>query len=609
MKLHRRNTGRTACLFSAPKNVAKRKGGIKRQMLIASGSVCIVILAMLVYLYIQLSGTMQKKVQEYAQSSMDQIEEIVSSMLETVKDVSTILSFNTTLQQFLLEEGQGTTARLAQKEILSEAVKDYAGINPSIADILLVDSRLNFTSFMGNTDFLIFKNLLDKYDLGNIHLKQSRFISIRVYAKDASTFYYGYLSPVFDFTATSGGAHDRIGTVIVLCENTRINGVLKNSKIMEGTAFYIVDANSTVVSSNMNDYIGRNSREVYNRVRYLKDSMLLEKNIRNAEWKILNEIRFYTVVSDLQGYQRFVIVTAFVLVFLIILLMNLINYSITRPIGKIVRSLQHIGVSNIKERIAIPAYNEVGFISENINLMLDKIEDMTNRIVLEQQMLYETELSKKRSELSALQSQINPHFLYNTLECVRSIGVARRINEIKEIASAMATIFRYSIKEQPYVHVERELEIIGEYIKIMNIRFWDKFEVRYDISRQTRDKMIMKMLLQPIVENAFYHGLEPKEGKGRLDIFGRVQGDTLVFEITDNGIGMDPLKLQNITSVLDSPGAGIEGRHIGMMNINKRIKLEYGERYGISISSLKDQGTKVTIRLPVKNDLEGVYSQ
>ena len=212
------------------------------------------------------------------------------------------------------------------------------------------------------------------------------------------------------------------------------------------------------------------------------------------------------------------------------------------------------------------------------------------------------QLHLRESELSALQSQINPHFLYNTLECMRSIGLYYESPEIVSISTAMADIFRYSIKGSPMVALEEELRIIRQYMNIIDVRFDGRFHAETDCTPETLSCIIPKMILQPLVENAIYHGLEPQKGNGTVTIRARLHNEELVVVVQDDGIGMAPEEVDRLRAALASPNAAIDRsfakRSIGLANIAQRIRLFSRDRCAIEIRSRRGEGTSVCIRLP-----------
>jgi two-component system sensor histidine kinase YesM len=210
----------------------------------------------------------------------------------------------------------------------------------------------------------------------------------------------------------------------------------------------------------------------------------------------------------------------------------------------------------------------------------------------------------QREKLSALQSQINPHFLYNTLNCLSSIGLAYDVSEVVSISSAMSRIFRYSIKGQEIVSIKDEMSCIKDYLLIMDIRYKGKFEIVIEMDESFLEMKSLKMILQPIVENAMYHGLEMKSGVGRLFIHGHIsEHGYMQIDIEDNGVGMTDKQLSDLRKgIRDDENAELSGtdkQSIGLGNINKRLKLQFGSPYGLDVVSEEGKGTKVTVRLPV----------
>jgi len=218
-------------------------------------------------------------------------------------------------------------------------------------------------------------------------------------------------------------------------------------------------------------------------------------------------------------------------------------------------------------------------------------------------------MTNVHAEYRALQNQINPHFLYNTLEAIRSDALCEGADNIASITEALATFFRYTIsKVNSMVTLEAELNNSETYFTIQNYRFGDKISLKINLSEENTSIIeckIPKMTLQPIIENAIMHGLEPKLGKGTVEIDFLIIDDKLVIKITDDGVGMDVNKLINLNERLSGVSSlGLElnvfsENSIGLINVNNRIKLEFGEQYGLRIDSIQNFGTCVELTLPI----------
>ncbi len=204
-----------------------------------------------------------------------------------------------------------------------------------------------------------------------------------------------------------------------------------------------------------------------------------------------------------------------------------------------------------------------------------------NRLIKE---VYEKQYLVQESEFKALKAQVNPHFLYNTLESIHWMAKLKDYRGVTDMVVSLGKLLRYSTsKVSDIVKVREEIEQIENYLKIQKIRYGDKFEVKINIEEEVYDKYMLRFLLQPIVENSITHGLEQKIGKGMIEIRGSIRDNIICFEIMDNGVGFGNSK---------SKGEGI-----GMDNVNNRVKIHYGEAYGLIVEE-KDGFTSVKILIP-----------
>lgn len=226
---------------------------------------------------------------------------------------------------------------------------------------------------------------------------------------------------------------------------------------------------------------------------------------------------------------------------------------------------------------------------------------------------YTANMSNSQSRINALQNQINPHFLYNTLECIRSEAIIQGCGSIASMSHALASFFRYSIsRRENIVTLRDELNNIRNYFLIQQFRFEDRFFLKIELEdsdNTLQECFLPKMTLQPIVENSIFHGLEPKPGQGHVKIRVCSTEDLLQLIITDDGIGMDAAALARMRNGMEEPGPetsrdGGHGNGIAMHNVNQRIKLIFGPEYGIQIYSTEGQGTQVEMLFPIVRSRE-----
>lgn len=265
----------------------------------------------------------------------------------------------------------------------------------------------------------------------------------------------------------------------------------------------------------------------------------------------------------------------------------------------LVKMMKRIQSGEFGARVAEKGNDEIGDLARNFNQMAEKLEEVLLNLI-------EQETAHRDAEIRALQSQINPHFLFNTLESLRMECELREEYDLSEVITSLGKLFRYNIKwVNRLVPLRQEIEHIRNYITIMKMRHRDKFQFNIDISEELLDHLVIKMMLQPLVENCFYHAFKNKAGFWKIDIRGRIQGENLYVEIEDNGEGIDPERLLRINrglavsddSEIDKKTEGF----IGLWNVDKRIKMQFGNDYGITFASQIDRGTRVLIKIPASH--------
>lgn len=305
------------------------------------------------------------------------------------------------------------------------------------------------------------------------------------------------------------------------------------------------------------------------------------------------------VVLNKQAYIRDIIAVAGIAAMIIVAAVSYtLSHQITMPLRHLIRNMSSVEHGDFTRRMTYAGNNEFGKLSRVYNHMLDSI----TRLIRE---VYESKLAEKNAQLAALQAQINPHFLYNTLNTMKSISRLRGVEEVAEISESLASLFQYSMKHmsQP-VLLRDELEHIGHYFNIQQHRFGNRLTLELDVPEQLQDAVMLKLTLQPIVENAVNHGLARMKSGGKILIEAKESGGTFILLVTDNGKGLTHEQLYALRKGLssaeklqDSRG---DGGGIGLANIHQRIQLYYGNEYGIEVNSTLGAGTTIRIEMPAQ---------
>jgi two-component system sensor histidine kinase YesM len=244
-------------------------------------------------------------------------------------------------------------------------------------------------------------------------------------------------------------------------------------------------------------------------------------------------------------------------------------------------------------RVDIESTNEIGKLARTFNLMIGRIRELMNQIVEEQE-------KKRISELKALQAQIQPHFLYNTLDSIIWMAEVGKMENVVIMTSALAKLLRSSIsKGEELVPLSVELEHVENYLTIQSIRYRNKFTYSIQVDEAILSCKILKIVLQPLVENAVYHGMKHKSDPGHIRITGRKQGSVIEIKVADDGLGIEPGRLEMLLAKGKRPEE--VKKSLGLQNINDRIQLYFGEQYGLTVESEPEEGTTVTLRIPELN--------
>lgn len=318
------------------------------------------------------------------------------------------------------------------------------------------------------------------------------------------------------------------------------------------------------------------------------------------DWKVVGVNYPEELVGDKRQIQFSAVLWGSLCLIIALVISILLSLTLTKPIKKLEGHMKKVEKGDFDTRFAIEGTNEIGKLARTFNLMTGKIKELMNQVVQEQE-------DKRISELKALQAQIHPHFLYNTLDSIIWMAEMNKMGDVIKMTSALSKLLRSTIsKGEELIPLRAELAHIEHYLTIQNIRYRNKFTYSIDVDPAIMDCKILKIVLQPIVENAIYHGIKNKADAGHILIKGDRTSDGITLRIIDDGVGTDAAKLQANVSKgrsLDalsarSASASSATSGLGLQNVNHRIQLNYGDRFGLSFDSELDEGTTVTLRMP-----------
>lgn len=541
-----------------------------------------------------------------------------SKIINSVNDMTYDLNTEV-IESKALDAGLWLNQRISEIRIISQLEEvmnmDMEKIKPYI-------DRLNdrLGKLYGN-DFGTFA--IGKTDgLGWVTDELTIDISDREYFKEAMATNAEYVlsTPIFSHTDNA--------PIVTICypvyneeavKTGFINGAIslkKLSEIARSIEFY--NCTSWIMDSKGNMYSDQKPDEIL-----AKDIERLEGIIRTSpntgvgSYNIMNgkkvdKVVFFTTIPNTRGWSlcsmvsvkelyrdkdRLVYTVLFIwlgMLIISIILCTAVSRSISNPINKLTKAIKKMEEGDLEVAcdVKVDGNNEISILSRSFNSMVHKIRFLMDRI-------YEEEKQKRSAELMVLQSQINPHFLYNTLDNLQWKAYDYDAVEIAEMIEALSNFFRISLSNgKEFIPLSQEIKHIENYLFIQEKRYEDILKFTIDFDSSLSDIIVLKLIIQPIVENAIYHGIKPKLSNGNIEVSVYEINDYVYISVYDDGVGMDKETLNELRASLNIKN---EKFGYGLYNVNQRIKLVYGENSGVELSSTLGEGTTVLIKIPITN--------
>lgn len=397
------------------------------------------------------------------------------------------------------------------------------------------------------------------------------------------------------------------GVMVIDLNYRYIEDICENAQLGKNGYIYLIDRDKNIIyhpqqqliytgikTELIDEMIKLNDSQTYfndssNNKLYIKNDSLL------TGWRAVGVVNTSELIKDKRSIINFYVFLAGIAIIFASIIALIISTTITRPIKRLENTMHQVEEGNFDIQSEIVLDNEIGHLSKTFNVMISKIKLLMAEAV-------STEKEKRKTEIKALQAQINPHFLYNTLDTIIWLSAGGKNEEVVEVTSALAGLFRTSISEGgDLVPLSVEMENIRSYLTIQKMRYQDKLSYRIEISDRLLAMKTPKLILQPIVENAVYHGIKLSPTGGEIAISASECDGTLTVTVQDSGVGMTEEQMSNLFKEDKEDHAGMG---IGVINVNNRIKLCFGEEYGLSYHSVQGKGTRVDILLPRIEDGE-----
>ena len=392
------------------------------------------------------------------------------------------------------------------------------------------------------------------------------------------------------------------GVLLVDMNFSEIEQICKNVNLGKSGYVYLVDGEGEIIYHprqqliysnliNENNRMGSTYEDGTNIETFNGEKRLVTvKTVGYTGWKIIGVTPMVDITSDYRQISLFAIFIMFFAIFILVFLNMFVSSRIANPIKALEKSVKKLenGVKDVD--IAISGSYEIQHLGKAIKSMVNQLHVLMDNIVKEQE-------SKRKSELNALQAQINPHFLYNTLDSIVWMIENENYDRAITMVTALARLFRISLsKGKNIISVKDEIEHARNYLTIQNIRYKNKFTYNIDVDEETLNLSTIKLIIQPLIENAIYHGMEFMGGDGEILIKAYLKEEDLYIDVIDNGLGMEQEVADTLLTRENNGKKKSSG--IGLKNVHQRIQIYYGVEYGLKIYSEPDEGTTIRIHVP-----------
>lgn len=567
---------------------------ISSKIIIYFSVIFIIATFMISFTYEKINSTyMIEKIKQSSFEALESAESSINMIIDNVSNASKMIISSYDIQNNLKHTDNRRDLEIQNN--INKYLTQFTNFNPNIASIYILDNYGNKYYSENNTykNFGVdeiknrkwYKEVLDKnggYILklnggGLFYNKENNYVSFIRIINDINT-------------------QEKIGVLIInIDENAFYDSIVKVSN-KYGTKLIIEDENNEVVTKPYIEETILNEAEKENSsngnmgfiIKKLnkKDYIMSSIKMKNYSWNLISVSEYSQLSKQSKDVKNFILLFISINFILIVFGAMVISNLITKPLTKLHESMK--GVKNGEFKVVdVKTYSdEVGEIKSVYNIMVSHIKFLLDKI-------REDEKFKRKAELDVLMSQIKPHFLYNTFDAISSLALSGENRSVYEVIKALGTFYRTSLSNgRDVITIEEEVKTVKSYLVIQNVRYKDKFEVHYNLDPKCNDFKIVKLVLQPLVENAIYHGLRNKMNKGLIKISTYEESEKIVLTVEDDGCGMDDLQIQ---SIMENKVSGI-----GVRATKERLKVFYGGKCEFIIVSEKNAGTKIVIKIPKK---------
>ena len=549
-----------------------------------------------IVMYIRFSAVNRQETIQTAQTLMEQTGETLEDYLVSMRQISDTVYYNVIKDGAFPDQDQNIQKGM---NLLYEANRDNLrtiAIYNSYGSLMAAEPVASQKEDPDVTSQDWYKQAVEEME--NMHFSTPH---IQNLFDDGSMRYYWVISLSRAVDLTDNG-DSQMGVLLVDMDYSSISRMLQQINASDnGQYYYLCDSSGEIIyhprqiqisegiANENNDTESGYKDGVYDEMFEGEHRKVIVNTISYTGWKLVGVIPYSTFTSGMLNMRYFVGMLMLLTAMMLVVINRVVSVGISRPILRLNDSVREYEAGE-KPEIYIGGSLEIRHLGYSIQKSYEQIDSLMKKIVLEQN-------ERRKSELDALQSQINPHFLYNTLESITWMIEGERNDEAAFMITQLARLFRISLsKGRTVITVADELQHARSYMNIQKIRYKNAFSVVFDVDQEVCSCCTVKLILQPILENAINYGVSGMDDCGEIRVTGRLEDGNVILSVTDNGIGMSEEQVALILT--DSSRMHKRGSGVGLVNVNNRIRLLFGGEYGLTVESEPEEGTTVSVRIP-----------
>lgn len=547
------------------------------------------------------SKSIEEQANEHTGQMIEQVTRNVEFYIHDMENIVSYLMGDPQIIAFLRIAKEGDRDESLNNEV-RRILRTYTNVHPEIAGILIVNEN---NLYISNEMHRISRDpLTDEtwYKRAIASPNAMQLFSKPIGRNITTTLNYSADEVVSIAKAVvDPKTSQHLGVILIDLKLDKFKEVIETITLGKNGFLYIMDANGGIVYAPVNPIVYRVKSEWFNHsansiVKIIQGSefQIIYKDSAYTQWKTIGVFSLSETLKEVTILRHYSILIGLVTLILAVVAAFFFTASIAKPLSKLRSLMKKAEEGDLSVRFNSKYNDEIGQLGNSFNTMIKEISNLVDMVYTEQK-------RKREAELKTLQAQIKPHFLYNTLYTIQWMAGEHGAQEVVRIVGALANLFRIGLsKGKEMIPVHEELEHVRSYLMIQKARYEDKLRYEINYEEDILNYRVLKLILQPLVENAIYHGINAKRGGGTIKINARIDKEKLYFSVADDGIGMTAEKLAELRKSLDNQHGGAARTGFGIFNVNERIRLSFGSEYGLLYTSVDQEGTKVEFWHPIR---------